>query len=215
MSEESATADLKTEKKQGSIIRTLNIDPALSKCGWSILDLKKGSGGKNATVSVVRWGNISASAVAGRVANAEFCKRYSKRIISLRELRAGIREIMIEFKPDYITIEDTFFHTSFPTAYAALEQCITTIALLLHDEFQQPLYRIPTKSAKKSISDSGSSKKINVLTAIRDSKVITFRQKKKAAELDHHSADSIAVGYHFLSKIWPDIERGQEVKLCR
>lgn len=215
MSTLSEESDLKKDKRQRATVRTLNIDPALSKCGWSVLDLKKSSGKTPATINVVRWGNISASAIAGRVANAEFCKRYSKRIISLRELRDGIRQLIIEFEPDYITIEDTFFHSSFPSAYAALEQCITTIALLCHDEFSQPLYRIPTKSAKKSISQSGSANKVNVLASIRESDIITFRQKKKSAELDHHSADSIAVGYHFLSRMWPDIEKGQEVPTCR
>jgi Holliday junction resolvasome RuvABC endonuclease subunit len=186
-------------------VRTLNLDPALSKCGWSVLDLKRVKA--DVDVQCVRCGTLTPSAIAGRAMNAIECEMFTKRIISLRELRAGIRDLIKTFQPDFITIEDTFFHSSFPTAYAALEQCITTIALLCYDEFHLPLYRIPTKSAKQAITSSGASKKGTVLSAIQDTDIISFRQKKKVVDLDHHAADSIAVGYHFLINVWPNLEK--------
>lgn len=209
MSAESAKADQETAKpplRSPDTVRTLNFDPALSRLGWSVTDLKMTSRNKENLVQVVRWGNLTPSAQASRVANAEACKLFTKRVISLRELRVGVRELIQEFQPDYITVEDTFFSTAFPSAFAALEQVITTITLLCHDEFQKPIYRIPTKCAKQAVTASGAAKKGNVLTAIRESDTIIFKQKKKAQELDHHSADSIAVGVHFLSRMWPEMQ---------
>ncbi len=186
-------------------IRALCIDPALSKCGWSVLDLKQGK--KTPSINVVRYGNISASGEANKVAYRDHVTEFGKRTISLLVLRHGISELIKEFKPDYIVIEDAFFHKKFPTAYAALEQCLCTITLLCKDEFDMPLFRIPTRSAKKSITNTGASKKEDVITAILSHPHIVFRQKKLATIIDHHSADSIAVGYHFLIHVWPHLDR--------
>lgn len=210
MSDASAVADKQTERTHRAEARSLNIDPALSKLGWSITDLKKQPSGKKLQTNVVRFGNIAPSGIAGRVANKAFVEQFTKRMVSLKELRSAIRELINEFNPDYIVVEDTFFHESFPTAYAALEQCITAIALLCMDEYKMPIYRVPTKSAKKSISQTGKAGKVDVLASIRVAEDIVFRQKKRVDELDHHSADSIAVGYHFLHYMWPDIKKIEE-----
>lgn len=196
--------DWKRSATNNSVTRVLCIDPALSKCGWSVLDLKQKK--KSPSISVVRYGNISSTGEANKVAYRDYVETFGKRTISLLVLRTAISDLVREFEPDYIVIEDAFFHKKFPTAYAALEQCICTITILCKDEFNMPLFRIPTRSAKKSITSTGASKKEDVITAILSHPHITFRQKKLASVIDHHSADSIAVGYHFLIHVCPHLE---------
>lgn len=195
----STKIDQKTKPK---IIRSLNIDPAISVLGWSITD-RSSTGSK---VLVVRWGNLTPGSVAAKALNREECDKYTKRMISLREVRNGIRDLITEYQPDYITIEDNFFNSRYPSAYCALEQVITTIALVCMDEFHKRIFRIPTKCAKQAVTTTGDAKKNSVLSAILDSEIITFKQKRKSEELDHHSADSIAVGVHFLCRVWPELE---------
>ena len=194
-------------KSKSTLVRSLNLDIALSTCGWSITDLKANPPkDKYVLVSVARWGNIKPIAIANKVSNNTLCERYTKRIISLDILRSEVAKLIDIFQPDFIVTEDTFMG-SFPSAYAALEQAITSVALMCYDNYRMPLYRIPTKNAKQAVTNSGASKKASVLEHIVSSDTIVFKQKALTCDLDHHSADSIAVGYDFLTRVYPDLCR--------
>lgn len=190
--------------------RILCLDLALSRCGWSIMDLKKSTGKKKnkrpIELSVVQFGNIKASGEANKVAYQGERDRYSKRVVSLLVLRKEIEALIREFEPDHVVAEDAFFFSLFPSAYAALEQCLMTVTLLCKDKFNLKCFRVPTKSAKKSMAGTGTAGKLDVIKAVQNSPNITFRQKKRASMLDEHSADSIAVGYHFFGNIWPTLK---------
>lgn len=197
-------------KPKNCIARSLNLDIALSTCGWSVTDLRQ----KHPTsvpflISVEQWGVIRPVAAASKAANRVLCDIYTPRIISLIELRNGVRELIHLYKPDYVTTEDTFMY-KWPSAYAALEQAITAIALMCFTEFKMPLYRIPTKNAKQSVTQSGASKKASVMECIQHSKTIVFKQKLSKEELNEHSADSIAVGHDFLTRVYPTLLKEQE-----
>jgi Holliday junction resolvasome RuvABC endonuclease subunit len=184
----------------------LCLDPAISKCGWSILDYKAGSSKVEPAIMVVRWGTITAGGEANKVANKDEREKFGRRILSLLILRHQLIELIDEFCPEHIVVEDAFYNKAFPSAFAALEQCITTVCLMAKDMFNLMVYRVPTKCAKKAIARFGDSNKVDVLDSILASKYITFRQKKQSQKLDHHSADSIAVGVYFLSQIWSTVE---------
>jgi Holliday junction resolvasome RuvABC endonuclease subunit len=171
--------------------RTLNIDPALSICGWSVLDLKLEQC-KNVQVIpkvvVNRFGCIMSSSEANKVL-----------------LRESIDCLIREFKPNFMVIEDAFYNPKFPSAYASLLQCICTISVMCRDRYNLPVYRIPTRSAKQTIFGTGSANKKDIIEAVLSSPNIVFKQKKSSALIGEHEADSIAIGYHFMLNNLPGL----------
>lgn len=185
----------------GTLTRGLFIDPALSVCGWSIIDLVQPKKGKP-YLQVFRIGDVKSTAYASRAINRKDVAKFNKRIITLCVARRFIDEIIDEFKPDHVAIEGTYCHR-FPQAFAALEQLVATIAIHCHDKYQKTLHIVPTKSAKQSITGSGAAKKEDVLEAVFKAKDIKVTDRKEVKKIiNDHIADSIAVGHYFFNKIW-------------
>jgi Holliday junction resolvasome RuvABC endonuclease subunit len=187
--------------------RILSIDPALSSCGWSILDLVIEQYKKNTEPQIIvnRFGCIKSYQEAIKAANREKAEFYSKSLLSLSLLKKNISKLLDEFKPNFVTIEDAFFNPKRPSAYASLINCISTISLLCKEHYLLPVYRIPTRSAKQCIFGEGGANKNDIREAVLASKNITFKQKKNIDNLDEHEADSIAVGYFFILNILPGL----------
>lgn len=194
------------DKPRSTKVRSLNLDIALSRCGWSVTDLKeKTTAASPISISVVRWGNITPTASVNRVINNARRELFGNRMLTLIELQDMVEELVDLYHPDYIVTEDTFI-CKFPAAFASLEQAITAVGLLCYRKYNKPLFRIPTKKAKLAITGSGSADKEGVLSSILNHPNIQFKQKSILTELDHHSADSIAVGYDFLVRVYPGLQ---------
>jgi Holliday junction resolvasome RuvABC endonuclease subunit len=180
--------------------RILCLDPGLGVSGYAAIDIRS-----DQTLSIYRFGEILPNRVAESAAKRDEVNIYGKRIIALTTLQDKMRELMVEFVPDYIVCEAIFYHPKRPNAYAALIQWVSIVEMLMYREYQKPLYVIPTRSAKQCLFGNGSATKSNIQEAILDTKEITFKQKQQACLLSEHAADAIAVGYFFWKQIYPSL----------
>lgn len=191
------------------LTRIAAFDPALSVCGWAIMDLILVDQKTNKIkIVVTSHGTIKAAMKANRVAYREDTNKYGKTIISLSLLRDSVAILVRNNKPKHIAIEDAFFNPKRPNAFASLIQCIVTIAIACKDKFSIPTYRVPTRTAKQTLTGSGGFNKVDVHTAVLNSDIIEFKEltkNNKQPQLTPHESDAIAVGYHFLLKIYPVI----------
>ena len=175
------------------IVKILCFDPGLTKTGWSLIDYNTDT--SNCTIS--KYGILQPNRITEHVAIKEDCAKYGKRLMALCELEAQVKDLIETLSPEYVACEDIFYNPKRPTAFIALSQWLTTVELLLK-RYYMPLYKIPTKIAKKEIFGSGSADKINVQSAILSNGRIQFKTKPPK-ELCEHEADSIAVGLGFIT----------------
>ena len=183
--------------RKKDIVRVLAFDPALSNTGWSVIDYNMRTGEK----TIIKTGCIKPGQKAGLVAHRDEVNYYDKNTVSLRLLREMVREIYAQYQPQHIVVEDAFFNPKRPNAYASLLGWIVTIKMLARDEFDKPIYRVPTRKAKQELTGSGGNGKVTVKQSILDNDKITFRGKKQAELMSDHESDSIAVGYFFCNCI--------------
>ena len=183
------------------VVRLLSIDPGLSQLGWSVSDYKLTTG----KLVVHRFGGISATKLVNRADRKDEVRQFGKRVVSLNIIRSSILNLIEEYKPDYLVIEDAFYNPQFPNAYVALVQVITTIELLGYRKYNKVLFKIPPRSAKLAISGFGGSGKLNIQSAILTSDKIEFKQKRQTEGLTEHEADAIAIGWTFCINILPSI----------
>ena len=111
---------------------------------------------------------------------------------------------MNEFQPDIIVSEDAFFNPRRPGAYEALIQWILTVAFVLRDEYQKPLYRIPPRIVKKYISGTGLSNKEEVKAGIQTRTDVVLPEGLDPLTLVEHEGDAIAIGYTQWRLMQPD-----------
>jgi Holliday junction resolvasome RuvABC endonuclease subunit len=185
-----------------SSLRILCFDPALTLSGWAVLDLKQST----IPISVYRFGTISPSKLASVAALRDKVNEFSKRLISLALLREKVLELLDEFKPDYIVVEDAFYHPKRPNAYISLMQWINILEMTTYQHLNKPVYRIPTRAAKLCVAGSGDGDKLNIQTAILNRTDIVFKQKKLIENLNEHVSDAIAVGYTFCVNYLPALK---------
>ena len=181
--------------------RVFAIDPGTTACGWSLLEYNIDDG----TVVILKTGIISSRKVVIRAAMRDKVAIFGKTILVLEILRKKILECLSSSKPDYVVIEDAFFNPKRPSAYAILLQCIVTIRRLIYVEYNMPLYTVPTRTAKQTMTGNGGDKKECVQNMIISKEDIVFKNDKLKYSLIVDEADSIAVGYHFCKKILPTL----------
>lgn len=169
----------------------LSFDPGLSFSGWAYSKVDD----KNSTFTVENFGMITPNKTVDHKSHRDDVSVYGKRIITLSLLRDMMRELLNQYNPDIVASEDAFFNPRRPGAYEALIHWILTVSLLLRDEYQKPLYKIPPKLVKKFISGIGTSNKEGVQEAIFKHKDILFSSELKDITLTEHEGDAIAIGY--------------------
>ena len=182
-------------------IRILSFDPGLSKAGWAVGDFKLQTG----QLVINRFGELTPTRTTTHANMREQVDYFGKRIITLSLLREMIDALFMEYKPDYVVAEGAFFHSKFPTAYAALLQWLTTIELYLFHSHNMPMYKLAPRAIKFCISGHGGSGKINIQDAILAKDAITFKQKKQVIKLGEHESDAIAVNYTFAIELLPSL----------
>lgn len=183
------------------IIRVLSFDPGIVEAGWSVNDYCR----KTGVMQVTRYGELTPNKTVGLAAMRGQVAIFGKRVITLANLEDMVNALMQEFVPDYVVSEDAFLQWGRTTAYAALLQWLTTVEKLLYRTYQKPLTKLAPKMIKRCATGSGGGDKVTVQDAIFNNKLISFKQKKALGELSSHEADSIAVGFTFVTEILPNI----------
>lgn len=182
-------------------IKILSFDPGLSTSGWnfSLYDPVK----KIMYIDScdMLYPNESVNLSKHKVSSI----RYGTRIMTLDQLRRDIKTLMDTFRPDFVVSEDAFYNPSRPTAYCALVQWITTVSMVLFDEYNHTLFKLAPKIAKQVISGFGGAEKLGVQYAVTHKGDIHFNKTIKIEELTEHMCDSIGIGYTFIQEILPSI----------
>ena len=182
-------------------VRILSFDPGLSYSGWNFSSYKL----KTGEMVIHRFGMFSPNERVGSADMRKDSTRYGQRIMTLASLRQQLRELMDTYKPDFVVSEAPFFNATRPTAYCALVQWITTVELVLFDEYKAPLFKLAPKFAKKVVSGFGGAEKLGVQYAIMHKAGIRFKHKIEESDLTEHICDSIGIGYTFIQEILPSL----------
>ena len=177
------------------------IDPGTTACGWSLLEFDPSS----PIITVLKVGVIASRKIVIRAAMRDKVAIYGKTILSLEILREKINELIKQNKPDFVSIENAFFNRKFPSAYAILIQCIFTVEQLIYSEYGLPLYKIPTRSAKETLSGNGGTKKDSIQEIILNHEDIKFKNEKLKYGMSKDESDAIAIGFHMCRKIIPSL----------
>lgn len=177
-------------------VTILTIDPGLTNTGWAVMECDVVSG----VATITKHGEFHPGPTAEKALYREETEKFSKRTISLKLLRENLEKIMVECRPDYVTIEDIFFNPTRPMAHAALAMwhCVARIVAL--DVLGKPVEIIQTKIAKQVVTGSGANGKLSVQQAVLSLKGIRFKSKALELTMSEHIADAIAVGYAFFEK---------------
>jgi len=129
------------------IVRVLGIDPGLNRTGYSILELSRRS------VRLREGGVIRStreSALAERV----------------REIAHGLREVIEEYAPSVMAIEQVFSHVAHPKT-AILMAHARGVILLAAAEQQLPVVHYTPTQIKRLLTGSGRASKDQVQRAIQ------------------------------------------------
>ena len=69
------------------------------------------------------------------------------------------------------------------------------MTFVLRDDYAMRLYTVPPTLAKKTVSGTGKSGKVDVASAVLSNPEIHFENKPALEELTEHEGDSMAIGY--------------------
>ena len=181
--------------------KILSFDPGLSMSGWTVSEYDP-----NEKIMHVRnCGMLYPNENLQLASNRKNTIRYGMRIITLDQLRDNVKNLMNTYNPDFVVTEDAFYNPTRPTAYCALIQWITTVAIVLHDEYKHTLFKLAPKIAKQVISGFGGAEKLGVQYAVSHKGDIKFNKDINVKELTEHTCDSIGIGYTFIQEILPSI----------
>lgn len=182
-------------------LKILSFDPGLSTSGWNLSVYDTSTN----IMYIEKCGMLFPNENVGLASNKENYIRYGHRIMTLDQLRNDIRELMDTLSPDFVVSEDAFYNPTRPTAYCALIQWLTTISIVLFDEYQHTLFKLAPKIAKQVISGFGGAEKLGVQYAVTHKKDIKFDNSIDVRNLSEHTCDSIGIGYTFIQEILPSI----------
>ena len=181
------------------ILKILAFDPGLSLSGWNLSTYDTST----SLLRVIKFGMLTPNkGIDTKETHDEFVK-YGPRIMTLASLRCQVRELMNECQPNIVVSEDAFYNPSRPTAYLALVQWLTTVDLLLKDEYNRVLFKLAPKASKQVVSGFGGADKLGVRYAILNKEDISFKPKRVEENLTEHICDSIGIAYTFAHKILP------------
>lgn len=148
--------------------RLLAVDPGLAVTGYAILDYRS-----NSVIQLIEGGIVKTQA------------RHSLED-RLKQIYAGLDEIINEFKPGVLAIEDLFTDYKNP-ATALLMAHARGVCLLAAARLGIKVYHYPARKVKQSLTGTGSATKDQV------QKMVQARLKLAAPPRPDHIADAIAV----------------------
>jgi crossover junction endodeoxyribonuclease RuvC len=149
-------------------VRILGIDPALNNTGWAVVD-ENGSG----NIEFVDIGHIS-----NKVSDDYYCK--------LEKIRQNIEEIIIKYKPQFLSIEETFVNNN---ALSSLKLGVVRgVVLSVALQYNVKIMEFKPNEIKKTITGNGKAEKQQV-----DYMVKMLAPKAQPKTLDESDALAIAL----------------------
>ena len=122
--------------------RMLGIDPALNNTGWAVLD-----GDGCGSVNFIDIGHIS-----NKVSDDYYCK--------LSKIRIEIEKVILEYKPDFLSIEETFVNNN---ALSSLKLGVVRgIFLSVALQYKLKIMEFKPNEIKKTITGAGKADKRQV-----------------------------------------------------
>lgn len=182
-------------------IKILSFDPGSTTMGWSVSIYNK----KTGNLTVKRFGTMEPKKVVSRVAMREQTEKYGTRLMSLSYIKEQMIEILRIHQPHCIVAESAFFCSRFPNAFAALVQVVNVIDMVAMELMKVQVYKISPKLAKHAMTGKGTSGKLDMITAVKNSEHIKFQQRKNLDDMTEHEADSIAIAYAFVVQLLPGV----------
>lgn len=153
-------------------MRVLGIDPSIQSTGFGIIEFS------NDTYSVLSHGVI----------------RPSRRHLfhhRINEIRSRLEEIIKEFKPDEVAIENPFYAQNIKTAIALGQvRGATLVALAVHN---CSLYEYSPLEIKKAVTGFGQADKAQVRTMVRT--LLNVKDEK----LETDASDALATAFCHLN----------------
>lgn len=128
--------------------RLLGIDPGLNRTGYAILE-RSTNGPRLIEGGVIR--STKDASLADRVC----------------EIGRGIREVLAEFQPDSVAMEQVFSHAEFPKTAVLMAHARGAIVFAVADVELSLLHYTPTQ-IKKLLTGSGRASKEQVQFAVRN-----------------------------------------------
>lgn len=180
----------------------MSIDPGLSNLGWSIIDYDRSTNIK----TVERYGVITGKSLLK--SRKDMQDHFEKRHIIVWELEPLIMEMVKDYGPEYVVVEEPFSHIHIQ-AYSALVIVVMAVRTAVRKTLGRDIYRIAPKEGKKAISNDGTATKEAVMDAIAANQYIIIKQHKHNDDMTEHAADSIAVGVAFIQNLLPSILASQ------
>ena len=119
----------------------------------------------------------------------------------LASLHAGVREFLLEHRPDALAIEAQYFHQQRDTAFKVGQA--VGVTLLAAAGLGVPVFEYGPMQVKQSLVGSGRADKTQVLYMVR------ALLGPDAANLNHHAGDALALALTHLSArrvpaaVWP------------
>jgi crossover junction endodeoxyribonuclease RuvC len=159
-------------------MRILGIDPALRVTGYGVIDQKKG-------------GNESASLVEAGVISPKVDATLE---IRLRELHAGILEVLAATQPNCIVIEELYTAYKNPLT-AILMGHARGVLCLAGAQAGIPVHTLGHSHVKRALTGSGTARKEQVNSMVM--RLLSLRQAPKP--LDVSDALAVALAYANLS----------------
>lgn len=154
----------------------LGIDPGLDTTGYGVVDCRNGD------VRLVEAGVIRPTRKSGDALP-----------VRLKTLFDGIREVIQEFEPQALCLEEVYSHASFPRTSILMGHARGVICLAA--ELQNvPVINLPAKRIKKALTGNGNASKAQVQRAIQ--------QKFSLARFPHPPdvADALAAAICFTNR---------------
>ena len=149
-------------------VRILGVDPALNNTGWAVVD---GNGSGN--IEFVDIGHIS-----NKVSDDYYCK--------LEKIRQNIEEIIIKYKPTFLSIEETFVNNNELSSLklGVVRGVFLSVAL----QYNLKIMEFKPNEIKKTITGNGKAEKQQV-----DYMVKMLVPKAQPKTLDESDALAIAL----------------------
>jgi Holliday junction resolvasome RuvABC endonuclease subunit len=180
------------------VIRILSFDPGLTCTGWSIGDYDIETG----MLTINKYGKIEGKKLL--IKNKELLAIYSKQFVQLNALAEAVSELT-KCKPNYVVVEDAFHQPGRTSAYAALILCIRTIEVVIAQNLNLPVNRLPPCKVKSLSTTYGNANKATVQEAILSDDLINVKETRQnpLSRMVEHEADAIAVAKAFVMDILP------------
>jgi crossover junction endodeoxyribonuclease RuvC len=156
--------------------RVLGIDPGLDTTGYGVVDCQNGD------VRLVEAGVIRPTR-----------KTSDGLPVRLKTLFDGIREVIQEFEPQAVCLEEVYSHASFPRTSILMGHARGVICLAAALQ-NVPVINLPAKRIKKALTGNGNASKAQVQRAIQ--------QKFSLARFPHPPdvADALAAAVCFTNR---------------